>query len=57
MIILIGVFTPMSKQMKTLSIIIPCYNEETRVRETWMGMVEYLKTLPTVASQVVFVND
>lgn len=45
------------KTMKKVTIIIPCYNEESRVRDTWEKLEGVLRSMNDVESQVVFVND
>jgi dolichol-phosphate mannosyltransferase len=46
----------MSKQMKTLSIIIPCYNEESVIETSYTRIKSVLDTLD-LESQMIFIND
>jgi len=43
--------------MKTLSVIIPCYNEESVIDATYRRVKTVLKSLRFFSSQMIFVND
>ena len=43
--------------MKTLSIIIPCYNEESVIDTTYRRVKTVLDSLRLVSSQMIFIND
>ena len=43
--------------MKTLSIIIPCYNEESVIETTYRRIKTVLDSLGFISSQMIFIND
>ena len=43
--------------MKTLSIIIPCYNEESVIETTYRRVKTVLDSLSFISSQMIFIND
>ncbi|MDR0769448.1 MAG: glycosyltransferase family 2 protein [Dysgonamonadaceae bacterium] len=43
--------------MKTLSIIIPCYNEESVIEATYRRIKTVLDALPAISPQMIFIND
>jgi len=43
--------------MKTLSIIIPCYNEEALIETTYQRVKAALDSLRLISSQMIFIND
>lgn len=42
---------------QTLSVIIPCYNEELMIEKTYQRVQKVLKELTDIKSQIIFIND
>jgi len=47
----------LSKKMKTLSIIVPCYNEEEVIEQSYQRITHVLKSIQGYHSEIIFIND
>jgi polyisoprenyl-phosphate glycosyltransferase len=47
----------MTRRLPLLSVVVPCFNEEAVIRETYKRLLAVLHTLPAMAAELVFVDD
>ncbi len=43
--------------METLSVIVPCYNEEAVIAESYGRLKKVLDSMPSIDSEIIFIND
>ena len=43
--------------METLSVIVPCYNEEAVINESYSRLKKVLAGITTLQTEIIFIND